>query len=204
MNDPVMQTNPSLGTVSPPPSKSAGARSLILYTIVALGFALFIRFFIAAPFLVDGASMVPTFQDKNYLVVDRLTYSVGEPSRGDVIVFKLPDTPSKTLIKRVIGLPGETVILNHGTVSIKNAEHPDGFELSEPYLSGENRRTADEMQITLSPDQYFVLGDNRHVSSDSRVWGTLPQENIIGRAFLRLYPLNEIGVFPGAARYLEE
>ena len=194
MNVPVMK-EASLDTENP----SKG--SLILYTIAALGLAIFIRFFIAAPYIVSGASMENTFQDYNYLIVDRLSYDFGTPQRGDVIVFDLPQELSRALIKRVIGLPGETIILDGATVTIVNDAHPEGFALSEPYLSPDNLGGSSNMRITLDPDEFFVLGDNRRVSADSRLWGALPREDIVGRVFLRLFPLTEIGVLPGEARY---
>ena len=194
MNVPVMR-NASSDTENP----SKG--SLVVYTIAALGLAIFIRFVVAAPYIVSGASMENTFQDFNYLIVDRLSYDFGDPRRGDVIVFDLPQDTGRSLIKRVIGLPGETIILNGATVTIVNSEYPDGFTLSEPYLSPENLGGSSNMRITLAPDQFFVLGDNRRVSADSRLWGALPREDIVGRVFLRLFPLNEVSVLPGEARY---
>ena len=183
--------------------RSETSGSLLLYTVFALGLALFIRFFIAAPYVVSGASMDPTFENWHYLIVDRVSYELGEPSRGDVIVFDLPDNPEKSLIKRVIGLPGETVILNGNSVRIQNDEHPNGFSLKEPYLDPENLDGGNSMRVTLEEGEYFVLGDNRSVSADSRIWGTLPRDNIVGRAFVRLYPLDVIDVLPGEARYEE-
>lgn len=176
-------------------------RSIILYTVLALGIALFIRFIVAAPYVVSGASMESTFQDWNYLIVDRISYDIGSPHRGDVVVFNLPQDPSRALIKRVIGLPGETVILDGNAVRVINSTHPKGFTLDEPYLDPENLGGSSNMQITLSADQYFVLGDNRKVSADSRLWGTLPRSDIVGRVALRLFPFNEIGILPGEARY---
>ncbi len=175
--------------------------SLVVYTIVALGLALFIRFFVAAPYIVSGASMEPTFNDLHYLIVDRITYDFDTPQRGDVVVFDLPQNTSRALIKRVIGLPGETVVLSGAEVSILNDAQPEGFVLEEPYLSPDNIGGASDMRVTLGEDQYFVLGDNRKVSADSRVWGTLPREDIVGRVFLRLFPLGSVGVLPGEARY---
>lgn len=183
--------------------EKASHGSLILYTIVALGLALFIRFFIAAPYIVQGASMLPTFQDLNYLIIDRVTYNLEDPERGDVVVFDLPQNSSKALIKRVIGLPGETVAIENNTVTIINNEHPEGFLLEEPYLDEANIGGFDDVRTELGADQYFVLGDNRKVSADSRVWGTLPREDIVGRVFLRLFPIQGIAIFPGEARYEE-
>ena len=177
--------------------------SLLTYTVFALGLALFIRFFIAAPYVVSGASMDPTFEDWHYLIVDRVTYELGEPARGDVIVFDLPDNPEKSLIKRVIGLPGETVVLNGNSVRIVNEAHQKGFTLDEPYLDSANLDGGNNMRVTLEDGEYFVLGDNRRVSADSRIWGTLPRGNIVGRAFVRLYPFDVIDVLPGEARYEE-
>ncbi len=183
---------------------SQSPRSLIIYTIVALALAFFIRFFIAAPYVVSGASMIPTFYDYHYLIIDRVTYGFEAPTRGDVIVLDLPQDTSRALIKRVIGLPGETVSLTGSEVTIINAEHPDGFILSEPYLDPNNVGGPTDMKVTLGPDQYFVLGDNRRVSADSRSWGVLPREDIVGRAFLRLFPFNQIGILPGTVRFDED
>jgi len=198
-------------------------RSLLLYTAIALFAAFFIRFFIAAPYVVSGASMEPTFDNWNYLIVDRVSYGlcvsnvplihlgipcipIGDPQRGDVVVFNMPGDPGRALIKRIIGLPGETVILSGEapTVTIINADHPDGFTLSEPYLDPANLGGASNMRVTLNADQYFVLGDNRRVSADSRLWGLLPREDIVGRVLIRLYPLENAGLFPGIERYANQ
>lgn len=182
-------------------TESTSLRSLIVYIIVALGLAFFIRYYIAAPYIVSGASMVPTFYDYHYLIVDRLTYDFESPRRGDVIVLDLPQDTSRALIKRVIGLPGETVVLSGTDVTIINTEHPEGFTLQEPYIDSKNLGGATNMRITLGEDQYFVLGDNRRVSADSRSWGVLPKEDIVGRAIVRLFPFNSIDLLPGTARY---
>lgn len=203
-NDSETDSNEKTSSNSTASEKNAASRSLILYTAVALGLALFIRFFIAAPYIVSGASMEPTFDNLHYLIVDRVSYELGEPSRGDVIVFDLPTELGRSLIKRVIGLPGETVIMSGNTIMIQNAEHREGFTLDEPYLDPENLGGENNMRVTLEQGEYFVLGDNRHVSSDSRIWGALPREDIVGRVFLRLYPLNMMGALPGEARYQEE
>src|SRR3989344_5359124 len=189
-------------TNSPTAPKSSKG-SLLAYTVVALGLALFIRFFVAAPYVVSGASMEPNFEDWHYLIVDRVSYDFGEPTRGDVIVFDLPQEKSRALIKRIIGLPGDTVVLlgSAPTITIINDEHPDGMTLDEPYLDEQNLGGASNIRVTLSADEYFVLGDNRKVSEDSRLWGILPRNDIVGRVFLRLYPLTGIGILPGEARY---
>ena len=175
--------------------------SLFLYTIIAIGIALIVRFFVAAPYLVSGDSMKNTFLNHDYLIVDRLSYRLETPQRGDVVIFKLPTNTGETLIKRVIGLPGDTVSFNGTTVTIANAAHPKGFQLSEPYLTPANLGGVVGQTITLAPDHYFVMGDNRKVSYDSRSWGTLPGDDIIGRVLVRLYPFSDIGILPGEARY---
>lgn len=195
MNDSVMEKS-----FSPDTPKKSDA-SLFGYAVFALGLALVIRFFIATPFIVSGASMENTFQNYDYLIIDRLSYHFEQPQRGDVVVFGLPQEPSRDLIKRVIGLPGETVDLHDGSVTIINTEHPEGVTLAEPYLTAANLGGSTGMKVTLSADQYFVLGDNRKVSADSRLWGTLPRQDIIGRVLVRLFPFNMLGVLPGEARY---
>ncbi|OGG80569.1 signal peptidase I [Candidatus Kaiserbacteria bacterium RIFCSPLOWO2_01_FULL_54_13] len=182
---------------------SSSQSSLLFYTVVALGLALFIRFFIAAPYVVSGASMEPNFDNWHYLIIDRVSYDLEDPERGDVIVFDLPQEEGRSLIKRVIGLPGETVVLQGQRVTVVNDEHPQGFTLDEPYLDPNNLGGENNMRVTLGESEYFVLGDNRRVSADSRLWGTLPRESIVGRAFVRLYPFNKISFLPGEARYSE-
>lgn len=198
MTDPVMNETSSLQD-----SRSASDSSLFVYAVVALGAALILRFFVATPYIVSGASMEHVFENFDYLIIDRITYDLRDPVRGEVIVFGLPQEPSRDLIKRVVGLPGETVKIS-GTeprVTIINTEHPEGFLLEEPYLSPNNHGGASDMTLTLGKDQYFVLGDNRRVSADSRLWGVLPREDIVGRVLLRLYPFSTLAILPGEATY---
>lgn len=183
-------------TVGSQPSENSFLE-IARFALIALLIVLPIRWFVAQPFIVSGASMENTFHDKEYLIVDQLSYRFAEPKRGDVIIFKYPNDPSKYFIKRIIGLPGETVSLSGAAVTIKNQAHPQGFTLAEPYAqAGHGGRDQD---LTLGPDEYFVMGDNRDHSSDSRSWGVLEKDKIVGRAFLRLLPPATIGVFPGAA-----
>ncbi len=169
-------------------------RDTLTFLILAVIIVIPIRLFLAQPFVVEGASMHPTFESGDYLIVDELVYHFETPRRGEIIVFRLPGDPKKFLIKRVIGLPGETVRIDHGVVSIIT---PAGatLKLSEPYVVAEDATYTND--TTLGQDQYFVLGDNRPVSSDSRVWGILPRANIIGRVDARLLPANEFGFLPG-------
>lgn len=168
---------------------------LLKFAFIALIIVIPIRTFIAQPFIVSGSSMVPTFEDKQYLIVDELSYRFENPNRGDVIIFHPPQNESVYYIKRIIGLPNETVEISGGTITIKNSEHPDGFVLDEPYIVKPSNDTASTH--LLGPKEYFVMGDNRTASSDSRAWGNLPADHITGRAFLRLLPITDISIFPG-------
>jgi len=171
---------------------------VIKFALISLIIVAPIRLFIASPFIVSGASMEPTFDTGHYLIIDQISYRFHPPKRGEIIVFRYPNDPSKFFIKRIIGLPGETVRMTNGAVSIINEESPGGILLSEPYIAFPQY---DTLSTTLGENEYFVLGDNRKNSSDSRAWGTLPGEYITGRAFLKLFPLGEIGAFPGFAYY---
>lgn len=171
-------------------------REWIKVIIVALVISLPIRFFIAEPFVVNGASMDPTFESGQFLIVDRLSYRTGTPERGDVTIFKYPNNPRVYYIKRTIGLPGETVRINDGIVSIFNTEHPEGFTLDESYI-GTAYRSHDTSTVTLGPTEYFMMGDNRPESSDSRNWGPLDEKFLVGRPIVRLLPLTSISIFPG-------
>lgn len=157
-----------------------------------------IRLFIVSPFVVDGESMHPTFENLDYLIVDELLYDFKTPARGDVIVFRYPGDPSIFYIKRIIGLPGETVSINHGVVTVTTV-NGENLTLAEPYIVDEDATYT--KNISLDPGEYFVMGDNRPNSSDSRVWGPLPRKDIIGHVDLRLLPLPKIGFFPGATNY---
>lgn len=172
-----------------------GLGEFIRYSITVIVVVVLFRVFIAQPFVVSGTSMIPTFQHANYLIVDQLSYRFSEPERGDVVVFRPTYDLGIHLIKRVIGLPGDTVTIKNGKVIITNAEHPEGFTLEEPYVN--IGTTADEPSIQVTEGYYFVMGDNRTVSYDSRRWGLLPAENVSGRALLRLFPTSEFGLFPG-------
>lgn len=157
-----------------------------------------LRLFVISPFVVDGESMHPTFENLDYLLIDEFTYHFASPERGDVIVFRYPKDPSLFYIKRVIGLPGETVSIVKGSVSIREADGT-AVTLDEPYVVNEDATYT--KNFVLGSDDYFVMGDNRPNSSDSRVWGTLPRGEIVGRVLLRLLPIARTGVFPGEARY---
>lgn len=168
---------------------------IIQFALIAILIVLPIRFFIAQPFIVSGASMENTFHTNEYLIVDRVSYHFHEPERGDVVVFRYPRNPSQYFIKRIIGLPGDTVTIDGNTVTISNKDNKEGVILDEPYVKSMEKSTY--LSETLGDREYFVMGDNRDESSDSRVWGVLQKERIIGRALIRLYPFDGINLFPG-------
>ena len=170
----------------------------ILYICLAVGLAIFIQAFIVRPFIVNGASMDPEFGTSDYLIIDEISYHLGHQyTRGDVVTFKAPPEPTKYYIKRIIGLPGETVKIYGTQVTIINKDHPEGIALSEPYITHPRE---DYMEVTVPANQYFVMGDNRAGSYDSRSWGTVPKENIRGVALLRLLPVTKFAIYPGSEK----
>lgn len=169
---------------------------IVRFAILALIIVVPIRMFIAQPFIVSGASMEDTFHGGEYLIVDQLSYYFEDPARGDVVIFRYPRDPSKFFIKRIIGMPGDTLTIEGDSITISNEEHPDGVVIDEPYIAAMDPTTTIKEE-RLRDNEYFVMGDNRNYSSDSRMWGVLTRDKIVGRAFLRLFPVQEIGVFPG-------
>lgn len=188
-------TTPSVKTSS---TAKSVIKEVIIFGIIAIGIVLPFRFFIAEPYIVSGASMDPTFKTGDYLIVNKLSYRIGKPERNTVIIFKYPNDPTKSFIKRVIGLSGETVVMDGTTVTIVNKENPHGFVLDQSYVV---HSASGNFTITLGPDEYFVMGDNRAESFDSRSWGPLPEKDILGEPILRLLPLNKIGILPGKDTY---
>lgn len=164
-----------------------------------------IRVFLFQPFFVQGASMEPTFEDGQYLIVNELGYketdlkifrvdSFKELKRGDVIVFRYPFNPSQFFIKRIVGLPGERIKIDRGSVYIYNKENPDGKKLEEEYLP-KDLSTKGENDYQIKDDEYFVMGDNRNHSSDSRMWGPIKSSHVVGRVLLRAWPINKMNIF---------
>ena len=153
-----------------------------------------IRYFLIQPFYVKGASMEPNFYDQEYLIIDELTWRTRLPERGEIVVFRYPRDPSQFFIKRVIGLPGETVQVGDGHVTIFNTEHPNGVLLTEPYLG--DVLTSGTKKVTLASDEYYVLGDNRGESMDSRIFGPVTRDHFIGRVWVRGLPVSRATTFP--------
>lgn len=177
-------------------TKRSFTLELLKFVIIALLIITPFRFFVAQPFIVSGASMKPTIDPHEYLVIDQLTYRFEKPARGDVIIFRYPLDPALYFVKRIIGLPGERIDIENGSVRIWSAEGVERI-LSEPYAR-EGGAIGRRDSITLDTDEYFVLGDNRAESSDSRTWGPVQESYIVGRALARLFPLSEAGILPGA------
>jgi len=171
--------------------------------LVSLVIILPVRYFIIQPFFVSGSSMVPNFHDREYILVDKWTYALGRPQRGDVVIFKSPTDPKEYFIKRIVGLPGERVLAGDNKVTIFNDRYPNGFVLFESgYLPEENITLCASNSsycgrvITIDEGKYFLLGDNRQHSSDSRVFGPVQQSDFAGLAWLRLWPLDRINFIP--------
>ncbi|MFN3188471.1 MAG: signal peptidase I [Candidatus Paceibacteria bacterium] len=169
---------------------------ILRFSLIALLIVVPIRMFIAQPFIVSGASMEETFHSGEYLIVDQASYYFQSPKRGDVVIFRYPRDPSKFFIKRVIGIPGDTVTITDNTVHISNEEFPEGYVLEESYITSMHQRTT--ITEELGAGEYFVMGDNRDQSSDSRAWGVLEEDKIVGRALLRLFPPQSFEYMPGA------
>lgn len=154
-----------------------------------------IRYFLIQPFFVSGASMQPQFSNGEYLIIDEISYRNSPPQRGDVIVFRYPKDPSQFYIKRIIGLPGETVRIKDNKVLIFNEESPWGLQLDESSYLRQGEITKGDINIKLGGGEYFVLGDNRQASSDSRVFGAVDKKFIIGKVWLRAWPFDKSKVF---------
>lgn len=172
---------------------------LVQFAFIALLIVVPIRYFIAQPFIVSGASMENTFHSGEYLIIDQVSYRFDDPQRGDVIVFHYPKDPSKFFIKRVIGVPGDSIDIQGNIVTIIQK---DGTKevLDEPYIKTMAENTS--LTETLGEREYFVMGDNRDASSDSRVWGVLSKEKIVGKALLRLFPFSKVEVLPGEHSFI--
>lgn len=164
-----------------------------IQTLVVCG-AIFviIYLFIAQPHRVSGRSMLPNFEDGDFILTDKISYRIGEPKRGDVIVLKYPQSETQEFIKRIVALPGDTIQIQNGSLYI------NGIPLQENYLApatvtnGASYLTAGETTVVLE-NQYFVFGDNRTNSSDSRNWGPITKQEIVGKTFFRYWPPKSFG-----------
>lgn len=180
----------------------------IKIVLIALVIIVPIRYYIFKPYVVSGSSMEPNFHNGQYLIIDELSYHLGEPERGDVVVLHYPKDPKQDFIKRIVGLPEEKVKIDNGQVTIINAKHPEGVTLEEGYLPNQGLTYPQDPIIvggskvlTLGKDEYFVMGDNRLASSDSRSWGILPRKNIVGKTLIRVLPLTEFKLLNKSPAY---
>ncbi len=198
INDTIVSMNPNFTQNNLPEKKVKDNffKEIIKFTVIALIIVVPIRTYVAQPFIVSGPSMDPTFATGQYIIVDQLSYTFGEPKRNDVVIFRYPRDPKTFYIKRIIGLPGETLVVDTGKVKITNKDNPRGFILDDSYVS-KTHKTSETFNITLGATEYFVMGDNRSESADSRSWGPLDMKFIVGKPFVRLLPFNKISVFPG-------
>lgn len=178
------------------PGLWAEIKSITRDIIFAAVMAVLIVVFVVQPVKVEGTSMEPRLHDNERIFVNKFDYLIGTPQRGDIIVFWYPKDPSKSFIKRIIGLPGERIDMDsQGRILI------NGQVLDEPYLSSKRNRKPRERwsQVqqmgwnTIEPHYYFVMGDNRDASNDSRSWGLVPEKYIYGKAMFRYWPLTQIG-----------
>lgn len=160
---------------------------------IALVIVLPIRYFVFQPFIVNGASMEPNFHDGDYLLIDELSYRFNEPQRGDVIVFKYPTDPSQRFIKRIVGLPRETIELTGSSIQITDKFGNKTVLNEKSYLT--NNTLFSGIKVVLGEDEYFVMGDNRTHSFDSRKWGALAREYIVGRTIIRAWPPTAMASF---------
>lgn len=169
---------------------------IIETVVIAIFIFVVVYMFLLQPHQVRGESMLPTFENSQYILTDKLSYRFSPPQRGDVVVFKSPQDGSFDYIKRIIGLSGEKVKLSAGKVIIINSDYSGGQTLNESYTNGAPTapgvKLGEGEEYLIPPDHFFVLGDNRSQSTDSRVFGAIKKESIIGRAWVRYWPLPKL------------
>lgn len=173
---------------------------LLHVVIISLAIILPIRYFLIQPFYVKGASMEPNFYDHEYLIIDEISYRLDEPERGDIVVFRYPDDPRQFFIKRIIGLPGERIVVSGGQVTLYNQDNPDGMILDEAGYLGTSFTPGDK-DVEIGDGQYFLMGDNRTASMDSRSFGPVPRDFIIGKVWFRGWPPEKMGFLSGPEGY---
>ena len=169
----------------------------IKIVVISLIVIVAIRTYVMQPFFVSGKSMEPNFHDGDYLIVDEISYRLDEPKRGDVIIFRYPKNTKEFFIKRIIGLPGERVEIEDSRITIYNNENQEGIMLDENIYIPLETKTTGSYDTILKDDEYYVLGDNRNASADSRIWGVLEEHFIVGKAWVRAWPVGDFSVFKG-------
>lgn len=168
---------------------------VIKIIVVSLAIIVPIRYYLVQPFFVKGASMEPSFEDKDYVLIDEITFRFRQPQRGEIIVFRAPNDLSQFYIKRIVGLPGEAVQIKDNQVTIFNVQNSNGFVLNETEYLNQEVITSGDLKTNIDLNEYFVLGDNREHSSDSRIWGPVGKNLISGRVFFRAWPFDKAGKF---------
>ena len=163
--------------------------------IISLIIILPVRYYIIQPFYVQGASMEPNFFDHEYLIIDEISYRLDSPARGDIVVFRYPKSPDDFFIKRIIGLPGERIKISNNQIRIFNQENPTGFVVDETSYLPESTETFGDSETELGDNQYYVLGDNRSSSLDSRSFGPVDRSLIIGKTWVRGWPISRFTIF---------
>ncbi len=165
-----------------------------LVVFAAIGTAIY--WLVAQPHKVSGSSMFPNFKNGDYIITDKISYRLSDPKRGDIVVFKNPKDETQDFIKRILGVPGDRLKVQSGKIFL------NGVQLDEPYLNnivtnpGSFLREGEEK--TVEAGHYITIGDNRPASSDSREWGQITREEIIGKVFFRYWPATEVGLYPAA------
>ena len=167
---------------------------IIKVILISLAIIVPVRYFLIQPFYVKGASMEPNFFDHEYLIINEIGYRFNSPERGDIVVFKYPRDPSQYFIKRIIGLPNETLEIKDGKITVFNGDNRDGLLLKENYLE-EDVKTFGDRTISLGVEEYFIMGDNRLASFDSRSFGPIKRESIVGKVWFRGWPFNKLKIF---------
>ena len=168
--------------------------------VISLAIIIPVRYFLIKPFYVKGASMEPNFYDHEYLIIDEISYRFADPDRGDSVVFRYPFDRSQYFIKRIIGLPGEKIKVSGGEVLIFNSATAEYEVLAEDYLLPA-MKTLGEVEVELGADEYYLLGDNRLASLDSRAFGSIKRQDIVGRTWLRGWPFYRIGIISNNLEY---
>jgi len=191
-NGPIEHTEPATPPLPPDPaaepSVARAALSWLRHLTLSVVIAIVIILFLYQPVRVEGTSMMPSLVNEERIFINKFVYRFANIERGDTVVFQFPRDTSKSYIKRVIGMPGDTVVVDHGTVIV------NGKPLAEPYVPPENRDETSYAAIQVEPDSYYVLGDHRNSSNDSRSWGTVKRGYIYGKAVFVYWPLDRLGL----------
>lgn len=181
-------TDAGLAAAAAPPSRPGAMRSWLRDLVVSVAVSAFIIIFLYQPVRVEGTSMLPRLEDQDRLFINKIAYRMGDIHQGDVVVFEYPRDHSKSYIKRVIALPGDRLRVDHGRVYV------NGKRLVEPYVPARFEDERSEAEIVLSANEYWVMGDHRSISSDSRDFGPVDRDLIYGKAVFVYWPMEQVGV----------